>query len=63
MEQLSEIIYNSLTNNKLLINAPSIEGDILENVPVIRNSKYKGGLKYDFIIWYFISHCFDASCF
>lgn len=41
MEQLSEIIYQSLTNNKLLINAPSIEGDILENVPVIRNSKYK----------------------
>ena len=41
MELLSETIYNSLQDKTLEINAPSIEGNILENVPSIRNSKIK----------------------
>lgn len=41
MELLSETIYKSLQNKTLEINAPSIEGNILENIPTIRNSKIK----------------------
>ena len=41
LEQLSETVYNSLMNKELIIDAPSVEGKIVEDLPVIRNSKYK----------------------
>ena len=41
LEQLIEIIHRSLNNKELIIDAPSIEGNIIENLPVNRNSKYK----------------------
>ncbi len=39
--KLGEIVYNSFRERKLKIEAPSIEGDIIENIPADRQSKYK----------------------
>ncbi len=41
MEELCEIVYQSMYENGLKIDAPSIEGSIVEGLPVNRNSKYK----------------------
>ncbi len=41
LEQLSEIVYQSLSKKELKIEAPSCEGIVLEGLPVIRESKYK----------------------
>ena len=41
IDKLSEIVYNSFKEKKLKIEAPSIEGDIIEKMPVDRQSKYK----------------------
>ena len=41
LEQLNDIIYQSLLKHQLKIEAPSYEGDILEDLPAKRNSKYK----------------------
>lgn len=41
IHKLSEIVYNSFKEKELKIDAPSIEGDIIENMPVERQSKYK----------------------
>ena len=38
---LAEIVYDSFKERKLKIEAPSIEGDIIENMPVDRQNKYK----------------------
>ena len=38
---LSKIVYDSFKEKKLKIEAPSIEGDIIENMPAERKSKYK----------------------
>lgn len=41
IHRLSEIVYNSFQEKKLKIEAPSIEGEIIEKMPVERQSKYK----------------------
>lgn len=41
IEEINDVIYHSLNNNKINIDAPSIEGDIVEDLPVSRKSKYK----------------------
>ena len=41
LEQLNDIIYQSLQNKQLKIEAPSYEGDILEGLPTKRLNKYK----------------------
>lgn len=41
IHKLSEIVYQSFKENTLKIEAPSLEGDIIENIPVERDSKYK----------------------
>ncbi len=41
IEEINEIIYQSLKERKLKITAPSIEGDIIEGLPTERNNKYK----------------------
>ena len=41
IDSLNEIIYNAFKNKKINIEAPSIEGDIVENMPLKRVSKYK----------------------
>lgn len=38
---LADIVASSFKEKKLTIEAPSIEGDIIENIPVERKSKYK----------------------
>ena len=41
MEELCDVIYQSIEDKSLKIDAPSIEGSIIEGLPVNRNSKYK----------------------
>lgn len=41
IHNLSQIVYESFKEKNLKIEAPSIEGDIIENIPVERQSKYK----------------------
>jgi tRNA-2-methylthio-N6-dimethylallyladenosine synthase len=41
IEQLSELVYNSLKKHELKIEAQSCEGKVLEGLPTIRNSKVK----------------------
>ena len=41
IEEINDVIYQSLHNKKLIIDAPSIEGNIVESLPTNRNSKYK----------------------
>lgn len=41
IDQLSELVYNSLKEHTLTIEAPSCEGKVLEGLPTIRNSKIK----------------------
>jgi len=41
MDELSEIIEQSIKERKLKIEAPSIEGEIIENLPVKRANQYK----------------------
>ena len=41
IEEINDVIYQSLQNKKLIIDAPSIEGNIVESLPTNRNSKYK----------------------
>ncbi len=41
INELNEVIYNSLNDKKINIDAPSIEGSIVEDLPVSRNNKYK----------------------
>ena len=39
--KLGEIVSDSFKDKKLVIDAPSVEGDIIEDLPVDRQSKYK----------------------
>ena len=41
MEELCDIVYQSFEEKGLKIDAPSMEGEILEGLPVNRSSKYK----------------------
>ncbi len=41
IEELCEIVYQSIKEKGLKVEAPSIEGNIVEGLPVNRNSKYK----------------------
>ena len=41
LEQLNDIIYQSLTKHSLKIEAPSFEGEIIEDLPSKRINKYK----------------------
>ncbi len=41
LEQLNELIYQSISKKELKIEAPSCEGDIIEDMPVIRENQYK----------------------
>ena len=41
INELPEIVIESFKERKLKIDAPSIEGEIIEGIPVIRESKYK----------------------
>ena len=41
IHNLSKIVYDSFKEKSLTIEAPSIEGEIIENIPVERQNKYK----------------------
>ena len=41
IHNLAEIVYDSFKDKKLKIEAPSLEGDIIENMPADRQNKYK----------------------
>lgn len=41
IDEINEAIYQSIQDNKLKINSPSIEGKIIESLPVERKSKIK----------------------
>ena len=56
INELPEMIYNS-KNKKLEINAPSMEGVVLEDLPSIRTSKYKAFVNIQYGCDKFCTYC------
>ena len=54
---LPNILKKSLDNKKIEINVPSIEGDVIENIPVKRDSKYKAWVNIQFGCDKFCTYC------
>ena len=54
---LPNILKKSLDNKKIEIDVPSIEGDVIENIPVKRDSKYKAWVNIQFGCDKFCTYC------
>ncbi len=57
INELPKILANNLTNNKLELEVYSIEGDIIENMPVKRDSKYKAWVNIMYGCDKFCTYC------
>lgn len=57
INELPEILSNNLTNNKLELEVYSIEGDIIENMPAKRDSKYKAWVNIMYGCDKFCTYC------
>ena len=54
---LPNILKKSLDNKKIEVDVPSIEGDVIENIPVKRDSKYKAWVNIQFGCDKFCTYC------
>ena len=57
INELPEILSNNLINNKLELEVYSIEGDIIENMPAKRDSKYKAWVNIMYGCDKFCTYC------
>lgn len=57
LDKICEEVYNSISGNKLDIIAPSIEGNIIEDLPVKRNNKYKAYINIQLGCDKFCTYC------
>ena len=57
IHNLPNILYNSLKNKKLNVEVLSIEGDIIENIPVKRANKYKAWVNIMYGCDKFCTYC------
>ncbi len=57
LDKICEEVYNSISGNKLDIVAPSIEGNIIEDLPVKRNNKYKAYINIQLGCDKFCTYC------
>ena len=54
---LPSILYNAMKNKKLNVEVLSIEGDVIENIPVKRDSKYKAWINIMYGCDKFCTYC------
>lgn len=57
IHKLPEVLYNSIENNRLVIDVWSTEGDIVEDIPIRRESKYKAWVNIMFGCDKFCTYC------
>ena len=57
INELPSILYKSITNKRLELEVYSIEGDIIENMPVKRDSKYKAWVNIMYGCDKFCTYC------
>ena len=57
LDKICEEVYNSISGNKLDIIAPSIEGNIIEDLPVKRDNKYKAYINIQLGCDKFCTYC------
>ena len=57
LDKINEEVYNAINGSKLDIIAPSIEGNIIEDLPVRRESKYKAYINIQLGCDKFCTYC------